>query len=242
MEILKATRTVLASLAFACAPSHAAEAFAEAGQCRFGLAPDGTYYQSDRYTRNYMTPRCGVFGLADKFRGSAFGWRVGFLWTGSIEARDNIATFFDADAFQPNLPPCDISFGPNRARGCIVTLNGHGETWGFTFSATYEQRLRWLTVTPEAGLFFFHHVFYVQPTHIDCTNCRPIQGSKEADGPFTDPSPLLGLTFKVGAVYFAVRRYWAPKHYNVPFIQGRDAPSLTDHSITQVTSGLVLRF
>lgn len=214
------------------APVHATEFQMETGQCRFGLQTDGTFYQSNLYTRNYMTPGCSSLAIADRFKESSFGWRIALVWTGQIEARDNIATFFDADAFQPNLV-CQNNFGPNRARGCLVNVNAHGHTWGFALSGTYEYRIRWLLITSEAGLFFFRHSFHSHADHKDCTTCRYINDYDESSGPITNPSPLLGVTFKVGHVYFAARHYWPAEHR---------ALSLTDHSFTQFSSGLAWKF
>lgn len=225
-------RVLITLLLVACGQAHATEFQMEAGQCRFGLQTDGTFYQSDRYTRNYMTPGCASLGFADKFANRSFGWRVAFLWTGHIEARDNIATFFDADAFQPNLV-CQNNFGPNRARGCLVDVNANGQTWGFSFSGTYEYRIGLLSLTGETGLFFFRHSFHSHFTHKDCTSCRNISDYDESSGPLTYPSPLLGLTVKVGYIYFAARHYWPAEHR---------ALSLTDHSFTQLSSGVALSF
>ncbi|HUQ25247.1 MAG TPA: hypothetical protein VM140_06220 [Burkholderiales bacterium] len=223
----------LALLAFALPPAHALEYQAEIGQCRFGLEKDGTFYQSDRYYRNYMTPSCAALGIADKFKDGPFGWRVAFVRTGYIEARDNITTAFDADAFQPNLVCNNSPNPPNGGRGCLANLNGNGNTWGFSFSATYEQRLGPLRAVIESGLFFFRHSFHNHPTQIDCTACRPLGDYDESSGPFTNPSPLLGLTLKAGFLYFAARHYWPAEHR---------ALSLTDHSFTQLSTGLAFKY
>jgi len=225
-------RALITLLLVACGQAHATEFQIEAGQCRFGLQTDGTFYQSDRYTDNYMTPGCASLGFADKFKDRSLGWRVALLWTGHIQTRDNITTFFDADAFQPNLV-CQNNFGPNRARGCLVDVNAHGHTWGFVFSGTYEYRVGWLGMIGEAGLFFFRHSFQSHATHKDCTTCRPINDYDESSGPFTNPSPLLGLTVKVGSIYVAARHYWPAEHR---------ALSLTDHSFTQFTGGVAWKF
>lgn len=229
---MRIAATLLAWLVVGCAPALAQQYQAEAGQCRFGLAQDGTFHQTDHHTDNYMTPRCGALGVTDKFEDGPWGWRIAFVWTGFIQARDNVTTFFDDDAFNQNLT-CNNAPGPNQGRGCLVTINGYGHTWGFSFSGTYEQKLGWLRITPEAGLFFFRHDWHYQVTHIDCTTCPVPREVDESSGPFAEPSPLLGLTLGVGPVYIAARHYWPAKHR---------ALSLTDHSFTQLSGGLLFRF
>jgi hypothetical protein len=226
-------RALITLLLVACGQAQATEFQIEAGQCRFGLQTDGTFYQSNLYTRNYMTPRCTSLGLADNFKAGPFGWRIAVLWTGQIEARDNIATFFDADAFQSGLTCNNTPGTPGFARGCLVNVNAHGHTWGISFAGTYEQRFAVVTVMLESGFFFFRHSFHSHATHKDCTNCRYINDYDESSGPFTNPSPLLGVTFKVGHIYFAARHYWPAEHR---------ALSLTDHSFTQLSTGLVVKY
>jgi hypothetical protein len=222
----------LLCLLLACLPARASELQTEFGQCRFGKERDGTFYQSNLYTRNYMTPRCASLAVADRFRDGPWGWRIAFLWTGQLAARDNVATFFDEDAFRSNLV-CNNTPGPGFARGCMVNIVGHGHTWGFSFAGTYEQRLGPLRLGAEAGLFFFRHSWHMTATHLDCSTCRHINDYDESSGPFTDPSPLAGLTARVGPVYFAARYYWPAEHR---------ALSLTDHSFLQLSSGLAWKF
>jgi len=230
VEVLSPARLLLAAAAFACAPLHAMEYQAESGQCRFGLQTDGTFYQSDRYTRNYMTPRCASIAIADRFKDGPWGWRVGFVWTGSIQARDNIATAFDADAFQHNLTCNNVPLG---GQGCLASVNGWGRTWGFSFAGTYQYRIGLAALVGEAGLFFFRHRFHSHPVHTDCSNCNPMGDYDESSGPFAEPSPLLGLTLKIGYLYVAARRYWPAEHR---------ALSLTDHSFSQLSTGLAVRY
>jgi hypothetical protein len=208
----------------------AGEFSAEWGQCRFALEANGTFYQNDRYTRNYMTPRCATLGIADRFGDGPWGWRVAVLWTSYIQARDNITTVFDDDAFQHNLTCNNVPIG---GRGCLANINGDGHTYGISVGGTYQHRLGILTLTGEAGLFFFRHSFHAQFRHTDCDRCHPLGSYDESSGPFTNPSPLLGLTFRVGAVYFAARHYWPAEHR---------ALSLTNHSFTQLSSGFVVRY
>ncbi|HUQ25248.1 MAG TPA: hypothetical protein VM140_06225 [Burkholderiales bacterium] len=224
---------VLLLVAIACTPAHAGEFQAEIGQCRFGLERDGTFYQSNLPTHNYMTPGCASVGIADRFNDGPFGWRIAFLWTGSIEARDNITTALDVDAFQPNLVCHNAGGPPGRGRGCLVNHNGNGHTWGFSFSGTVEQKIAFASVLAEAGLFFFRHSWHSHPSHIDCTTCRAAVDYDESSGPLADPIPLLGLTLKVGYLYVAARHYWPGEHR---------ALSLTNHSFTQLSTGLRFQY
>ena len=226
-------RVLVLLLVAAAATAEAHEIQFEWGQCRFGLERDGTFYQSDRYHQNYMTPGCGGIGIADRFTDGPFGWRVAFLATRSIEARDNVATLFDQDAFRANLVCHNASGPPGRGRGCIASFRGNGHTWGFSFSATYERRLGPIRAVAETGLFFFRHSMHAEAEHIDCTTCRKTGNYDESSGPFTAPIPLVGLTLRLGHVYAAARYYWPAEHR---------ALSLTNHSFSQFSSGVIFPY
>jgi hypothetical protein len=203
------------------------------GQCRFRLATDGTFYQSDRPTNNYITPRCASLSWADRLGSGPFGWRVGFLWSDEIQARDNVTTFFDDDAFQQNLTCNNAGPGPNHGRGCIVRIRGEGHTRGVSLSGTYEYRLRRTRLIGEAGVFFFRHYWRYRVEHIDCTTCPPMPENYASSGPFGVPTPLVGLTLRAGPAYLAARKYWPGQHRPL---------SLTDHALTELSAGLSLAF
>lgn len=202
------------------------------GQCKFGLAPDGTFYQSDRPTSNYMSPWCASLSWADRFGGGPFGWRVGFLWSDQIQARDNITTFFDDDAFKHNLT-CNNAPGPNQGRGCIVRIRGEGHTRGLSLSGTYEYRIRWARLIGDAGVFFFRHYWRYGVQHIDCTTCPVPTETYSSSGPFAEPTPLIGLTLRAGPAYLSARKYWPAQHRPL---------SLTDQSFTEISAGVSLPF
>jgi hypothetical protein len=213
-------------------PALSLELSAEMGRCKFGLAPDGTFYQSDKRTNNYMTPRCVGLYLSDKFGSSNLGWRVGVLSAGAIQARENIATLYDEDAFQPGLV-CNDPGGLEQGRGCNGVINGSGRTWGIPVSLTYDIPIGRFTVTPELGLFFFRHRFYNDPEHSECTKCGA-HGNYEETSPLTaTPSKFAGLMLRYRSVYLSVRQYSKAEHR---------ALSLTDHSFRQVTLGIVAGF
>lgn len=202
-------------------PGKAVDLFGELGQCRFGLAPNGTFYESDPGMdyKLYMTPRCGSVGIADKFGESTFGWRLGYMRTGTIQARGNIARFGD----DQNRQPCD----PKTTIGCKAIFNGSGFTEGVTASLTDEHKwgLGFSTVG-EAGLFFFRHRFHATATG---TDVEGVWHADEKSSMKDAPSPFLGLMLKQGPIYFGMRHF---------FPMGHRSLSLTDHSITQYVLGV----
>lgn len=217
-------RTLLSLALAAPVAAHAVDLYAELGQCRYGLAANGTFYESDPGLdyRNYMTPRCGAVGLAGAFGASSFGWRVGYLRTGTIQARDNVARFGD-DA---NRQACD----PVTTVGCRASFNGSGYSEGVTLSLTdthkWSQRV---STTNEAGVFFFRHRFHATATG------QEIPGVWHADeqSRITDaPSPYLGLIVRYGPVYYSIRHY---------FPMGHRALSLTDFSMTSHSIGVEVK-
>jgi hypothetical protein len=196
----------------------------ELGQCRFGKAPDGTFYQSDYHTSNYLTPRCASFGLADKFeRGGRLGWRVAYLVAGSIEARDN--TFIRNDDGLRNIP-CDPGV---TVAGCHATMNGSGNMRGVSFSLTGDLKLGPVTAIGEGGLLFFKSQFKATATPL---YPAPEMEVNEESTWWDMPAPLLGLTLRYGDVYVAARHYWPAGHRPL---------SLTDHSFTQLSVGLAFK-
>jgi hypothetical protein len=224
---------LLLLLGVVAAPTQAMELQGEWGQCRFGKERDGVFWQSDRHTQNYMTPYCATLGLTDRYKDGPFGWRIGFVWAGFIEGRDNIATLRDDDAFLKNLVCHDAPPPPERGAGCLASHNGFGHTWGFSFGPTYERRLFGpVKVVAEGALFFFRHNYKNHAQHVDCTTCKPNPDYDQSSGPFADPIPMLGLTLRAYSLYFAVRYYWPGEHRPL---------SLTDHSFTQLSTGLAFR-
>ena len=212
--------------------SQGAELQAEYGQCRFGLERDGVFYQADRHTDNFLRPPCVTLGIADKWKGSErFGWRVAFVQTGSIQARDNIATIHDDDAHTYGV--CDPLTGDN----CIASFNGSGRTYGISASLTAERRFGAIKIIGETGLFFFHHSFRVRAKSIDCPVgvCYPtptVEGDQSSNL-WDMPNSLAGITLRYRDVYLALRHYWSGGHR---------ALSLTDHSFTQLMTGIAWRF
>lgn len=193
----------------------------EHGQCRFGKERNGTFYENGQYTRNYLTPSCASIALADKWAsGSRWGWRVAYIWTGAIQARDNVAHIDEGNDSLPCNPPVD--FG-----GCKATFNGSGRMRGVSFSGTGDLRLGPVTATAEMGFLFFKSQFKAVVTPIDYPG-RVMEGNEESKW-WDSPIPLAGLTLRYGNVYIAARHYWPAEHR---------ALSLTDHSFTQISAGL----
>ncbi len=194
----------------------------ELGQCRFGLANSGTFYEEEGgYDhQNYMTPRCGGIGLADKFKDSSFGWRIAAVRTGNIQARSNVARYGD----DQNRQPCD----PATTIGCKASFTGAGYTYGVSFGLTDEHRVGDLRVIGEVGLFFFRHAFQATAVAID-SGAGGEQHYAATSSWTAPPAPLLGLTVRYGNLYMAMRHYFAAGHREL---------SLTDHSMTQYIIGL----
>lgn len=204
----------------------AMDAFFEGGQCRFRTAEDGTFYQADRHTDNYMRPACFSFGVADKLKGN-FGYRLAFVGTGSIQARDNMAVNDETRYHYKGA--CAL---PSSEAGCPVRFNGAGDTYGISASFTYEQPLYGrLSAIAEAGLFYFQHHFKSEAQFVPCCN-RQISYN-ETSNIWDQPSPLAGLTLKYRAVYLAARHYWPSDHRPL---------SLTNHSFWQLSAGVEKRF
>ena len=196
----------------------------ETGQCRFGLERDGTFYQSDRHTDNFMHPGCMSLGVAGKWKDSErWGWRAAFLATGAIQARGNKAV---NDEARGSTAPCDMTVSEAN---CPIIFDGSGNTQGITLGATYEQPLfAHTSVIAESGLFFFQHHFKAEATFESC--CGRNISYNETSKMWDMPSPFMGVTLKYRAVYAAVRHYWP---------SGHRALSLTNHEINQFVVGLV---
>lgn len=201
----------------------ATEFFSEIGQCRFNPERSGTFYEGGRKTNNYLTPVCITVGISERFKDSAFGYRVSYLSAGHIEARDNRASIVVEGA--PVTATCDQLTG----FGCTADYNGNGRTFGFTGSLTYTRRIGPIEVTGEGGLFFFKHCFSASVVRPDIPGWvpGPYKECGELTGP---PSPFLGLMLRKGPVYAALRDFYQP-------LGGRPL-SLTDNSFTQVSAGL----
>lgn len=200
------------------------EVFSEYGQCRFGLAEDGTFYQSDRHTDNYMRPACAAVGVSDKWQGSErFGWRVSFLATGSINARGNMAV---NDETRGVTTPCNLSVSEAN---CQIRFDGAGQTFGFAFAFTAEQPLAaHLSASAESGLFFFQHHFKSEARFEQC--CGRTISYNETSKLWDVPSPFVGLSLRYRDLYVAARRYWPSEHR---------ALSLTNHAFWQFTAGVI---
>ena len=206
--------------------SWSAEYLFEVGQCRFGLERDGTFYQSDRYTDNFMRPGCVSVGLQDKWQGyERLGWRVSFLGTGSIQARGNMAV---NDETRGATAPCDMSVSEAN---CQIRFDGAGQTYGITLGANYEHPIfSRTTLAVESGLFFFQHHFKAEARFVDC--CHREISYNETSNLWDVPSPFLGLTLRYRDVYFAARHFWPSEHR---------ALSLTNHSFNQLVAGVIIR-
>lgn len=216
----------------------------EYGQCRFDIERYGTFQQPDRYTANYLTPRCASLGLAGRFgsflgdRDSGrWGWRVALVVSGTIQARGNVATLYDDEAGRH-----DLACGGGHAdrnldgRGCLARETGSGDVAGFSVSLTRAFSAGPIEIVPEAGLFFFRSRFHNHPTLVDCGDCNPqsdYDAGRRLDIISAPPDALLGAAVRRGSVYLAVRRY-------LPL--GHRALSLTDNAFTQIAAGLALPF
>lgn len=209
--------------------SRATEFFVEQGQCRFATGEEGAFYQGDLHTENYMRPACLTVGVADKWRGfDRLGWRVAFVGTGSIQARDNLALPDGVRHLRNGCTP------PDEA-GCYARFNGSGTTYGVSFGLTYEQPIvQHLSLIGEAGLYFFQHHFKAEARLIDPAwgvgGGRTISYN-ETSKLWDQPSPMAGITLRYRDIYIAARRYWPSEHRPL---------SLTNFSFTQYSVGAVL--
>lgn len=199
----------------------------EFGQCRFALERDGVFWQSEHYHRNYMSPRCASFGVADRFGGSRLGWRVAFLAAGNLEARDNVAMFGDELNHADGVQPCDTK----TLLGCRAAFSGTGHTYGLSVSGTHTASLGRFDLIGEAGLFFFRSVFYMTVRPIDYKGDQ--QYGTLDTGWQHPPAPFGGVTLRHRDVYAALRYYWPPGHSGI---------DLTNHGFTQLALGYAWRF
>lgn len=205
----------------------APELQAELGQCRYGVVPEGTFYQSDLHTDSYLRPACGGIALASKWNGSErFGWRVGALATGGISARDNVST-------NDERAHAHIACVPPNPDGCMVRFNGEGRTFGFTLGLTAEQPLAaHLSAIAEGGFFFFQHHFKAEAHPMGC-GCTGQIAYNETSKLFDSPSPFAGITLRYRDFYVAARHFWPTGHRSL---------SLTDFSMTQYVVGVAFPF
>lgn len=206
--------------------SRATEFFVEQGQCRFGLERDGTFYQSDLYTRNHMNPGCASLGIQDKWKGfDKLGWAIRFTATGPIQARSNIAV---NDETRGSLAPCNPSV--TAEEGCMIEFSGEGRTQGISLGLTFEQPLASrLYVIGEAGYFFFQHHFKSEAQFIAC--CGRSISYNETSKFWDQPIPMAGVTLRYRDVYLAARHYWPGEHRPL---------TLTNNSFWQLILGAVL--
>lgn len=187
----------------------APELTTEAGQCRFGAAPDSTFYNADLHTENYLHPGCWSAGVQDKWKNSKrFGWAARFSATGSVEVRDNLALPDETRHIRNGCNPPDET-------GCYARFNGKGNTYGLSVGLTAEQPI-WshLSVAGEVGVLFFQHHFKSEARLIDPQwggGGRTISYNETSR--FWDmPSPLVGVTLRWRDLYFAYRHYWPTGH------------------------------
>lgn len=210
------------------------EAQLELGQCRFAAERDGVFYQADRYTRNYLTPRCASLGLAGRWGESKWGWRLAVLVTGQIQARDNVTTLHDSEMGRHDLACDPTPSTPNH--GCLQRHTGSGSVRGISASLTRELFVHgpW-SLSGEAGLFFHESRWASRPSHVDCNGCwqhPDYDAGQGSDMLKAMPATLVGLTVRYGSVYFAARRYESP---------GGRPLSLTDGTFTQLSAGVAWR-
>lgn len=201
---------------------------AEVGQCRFSTGLADTFYNSDLHTDSYLRPACASVGLAGKWRDSErFGWRVALLGTGSIQARDNVAT-------NDERAHAHVACKPPSEDGCMVRFNGSGETFGVSLSITAEQPIaRHLSAIGEFGLFFFQHHFKAEARFMDCHSCGRQISYNETSRLWDEPSPMVGLTLRYRSVYIAARHYWPAEHRPL---------SLTNYAFNQFSIGVAKEF
>ena len=219
----------------------------EYGQCRFGQADSGTYYQSDKPHSNYLTPRCASVGIAfkmpERWSMPGVGWRAAALFSGSVEARDNLAPMNDG-LYDPT--PCSNAHWAN----CNSYFGGSGRMQGIQVSVTKERAIRgrWWA-QGEVGLLFFEHFFngYAKPADFDgepmvrggyvqgVSTRWEDAGLNQYSSIFNMPIPMIGASIGYGPAYFAARYHHAP---NATELTSRAGLSITDHSVFQLTAGV----
>lgn len=215
----------------------------EYGQCRFGKAQDGTFYDSKMNPNLYLTPRCAEIAVGSKFRGSTYGWRVGFIQSGSVESRDSLAPMHDG-VYNPN--PCSNEHWAN----CHSLFGGSGRMRGISVALTKEADLggKWWA-QGEAGVLFFEHFFngYAKPQDYDgapmVTGGHVAGTAQRWEGANLNqssklpgmPIPRFGGRIGYGPLYFSMRYHLPPGTLG---LWGHDGSSVTNHSYLQVTAGL----
>lgn len=208
--------------------AHAGDVQVELGQCRFGQAANGTYYDKDYNHRNYLTPRCASIGYAAQFKEAPeWGYRFAFITSGSIEARNNVALSNDG---RPITNPCSAA----HPDACRINVNGSGRMDGISVSLTRTTYLgHGFRVTGEFGALFFEHFFKGNCDQMDLPAQHQQGGGWDQVSKMGfSPSPMVGVTLGNGPVYVAAR-YYAPAVH-------RPGLSLTDHSFLQLSVGVVV--
>ena len=224
--------------------SKSTELQVEFGQCRFSKAQNGTYYDQGMNPHLYLTPRCAEIALGGSFAGSQWGWRAGFIASGSVESRDSRAWLNDG-VIDPR--PCPIVWG-----NCQALFGGSGRMQGFSFTLTHDYQLggKWWA-RGEGGMLFFRHYFngYAKPEGFNSAILVQ-QGNYSGTGPKWEgsgldqsskwpgmPIPRIGGQLGYGPVYFSLRYNFAPGTMGLP---GHDGSSVTNHAFTEVTVGIAL--
>lgn len=203
----------------------AADLSLEFGQCRFGVERDGMFYNADLPHQNYMTPRCGGLVYSDKWRDSRFGWSAGLITSGNIEGRGAVARVVDG-SHETGLP-CDTS----TWLGCHATFDGEGKMYGVRLGLNYDHPLPWhMSLRAEGGMLFFRSVYRSTISPVDYTD-KEIKGVQDS-GWNSTPAPWVGVMWRYhDRLYIGARYYWPAGHR---------ALSLTNHAITELTTGVVL--
>lgn len=178
--------------------ANAGEVSLGAGQCLYGLAHYGTFYQSDRYTNNYMHPTCWAGSYRDQFSpgywsgkfesliDAKLGFEIGWHDFGKAEGRGNRAVG-DEEAGIPGLV-CD----PSTGRGCEAKFDTWGRVRGLELSLTGTWKWGGWFSRGKTGL-----LFYDMKTHSDVTY---FDGSKAEYHEYSGflNRPAWGFGFAIG--------------------------------------------
>lgn len=237
--MIKALRAALASAAIAiAAPAFGLDYWAEYGQCSFKGEDDGIFRQTGRNHSLYMTPDCLGLGVSGRFVWPRIAdrWRVGFFTTRYLEARDNIASIWDEDAWIPEnqLQCTDAARG---ARGCLGNYTGSAAIHGLTVELSKQYPWRSFTFEPGLGLLAFYNRTKITVMHANCPDCQRLHDTYRAGERkdiYTKPPEgfvSLAVRHKSG-VYAAWRRYFNSGH--------RDR-SFTNNGFDQIVMGYEYR-
>ena len=194
----------------------------EAGQCEYARATDGTFYQSNLQTNNFLSPGCYSLGISGQFKQKpSWGWKVAYHDFGTIRAKTNVVTQRDEDAFQ-TWDQCD----PETKRGCKATMGGEGKNIGLSIALTKRVPLRGFDVITEGGLLFFRSEFHAYGCAWDTGNVTYVN----EHSPFSRlPALMGGIGVEKDNVYAMVRGFYSLGHRE---------QSLTKHSVAQLVLGL----